>query len=172
MSPSREIFLDVLYVYQNSSDTISIQTRDRQVWNLGGNAPKHLRLVAPFRKMKDGSLAIPEEYIQLCNTITFYFTDGPFRGRQSNCSFADRHGVLPEDDNAGSGTLCYEAAKYFAATHGGEVGQRLQIPSPSSLDFYEYEVERRQVSIQQRDSAEFSAFDVLIDVYCRAVEPE
>ncbi len=172
MSTSKESFLDVLYVYQNTDDTIFIQTTDRHIYSLGGNASKYLSVTPPYRKTEDGNLSVPKGYVQLCNTVTFHFTDGPLEGKESSCSLVDGQKPTSKPANPENSASNNEALRYFAATDGGETGQRLHVPSPSSLDFYEYEVERRQVSIQKKDLAEFPTFDVSIEVFCRAVDPE
>ena len=172
MSTSKEIFLDVLYVYQNIDETISVQTTDRHIYSLGGNASKYLSVTPPFRKTEDGNLSVPKGYVQLCNTVKFHFTGGPLEGKESSCSLVDGQKLTSEPADPQSSASYNEALRYFAATHGGEPSQRLHIPSPSSLDFYEYEVERRQVSIQKKDPTEFPTFDVSIEVFCRAVGPE
>jgi hypothetical protein len=172
MSTSKKSFLDVLYVYQNTDDTISVQTRDQHNYSLGGNASKYLSVTPPFRRTEDGNLSVPKGYVQLCNTVTFRFTDGPLEGKESSCSLVDGHKLTSNPADPQSSASYSEALRYFAATHGGETSQRLHIPSPSSLDFYEYEVERRQVSIQSKDLAEFPTFEVSIEVFCRTVGPE
>jgi hypothetical protein len=107
----------------------------------------------------------------LTNRVRFHFTGGPLEGEEFSCSLVDGHKLASESADART-TSYNDALRYFAATHGGEHGQRLQIPSSSSLDFYEYEVERRQFSIQERDSVDFPVFDIVVDVFCRPVGPE
>jgi hypothetical protein len=178
MIPDREVSLDVLYAYRDESDTISVQTRDRQTYRLGGNASKHLRLVPPFEKTVDGNIAIPRGYVQLRNTIRFHFADKAGQDRQwTACVVDGRCGGDPDGTTVGADSPPTakpqeKVLRYCAATRGGEPGQRLEIPSPSSLDFFAYEVARREVAIHTSHSGDFPVIDIVVDVFCRLVEPE
>ncbi len=168
MDSGRSIDLDVLHVFQDRSDVISIQTRDRQIFNLGGNAPRHLFLSPPFLRAEDGSLVVRKGYVRVCNTISFHFVGGPLHDTQMSCTLTGGHMPVAEDEYVGR----HKALRHFADTRGGEPGQKFEVPAEDDLAFYEYEVERRAISFEERPPEEFPVVGIVVDVFCKAVEVE
>lgn len=167
MERGRQIDLNVLHVFQNSPEVISVQTRDRQIFNLVGNASRYLTLSPPFQRLKDGTLVVPEGYVKFCTTITFHFAGGQLDGRKRSCDIVDGHKVMAGDDDVGAPPPRNNALYYFGATCGGEPGQRLQIPSNVDLEFYEYDVERRKLSVEHDQHGEFPVVSIIVDVFCK-----